>query len=432
MPIFVEQNSISMVIVIIIGLILLNGLFSMSEISVISARKSKLSHEARFGSKAAQAALDLAEKPDNFLSTVQVGITLIGILTGLYSGDVLADDFSVLLQKMGLSDNYSHSVAQVSIVVVVTYVAIIFGELVPKRIGLSSAEKISKIIARPMHYLSVVASPFVWILSKSTTLIFNLLGIRDSDSKVTEEEIKMMVKEGAEDGEVQAVEQNIVERVFTLGDRDLESIMTHSSEIIWLSTEMNGDMIREVVCNRPFNKYPLIDKEADSVEGLVFLKDLFAKIDEPSFNLRQIAQPIHHFYENKEVYAALEEMKLSQIQYALVYDEFGTVKGMVTLKDILEALVGNILEPDETPDIVERADGSYLVDGQCSFFNFLDHFKMGDLYSKYEYNTISGLILELLGHIPKTGEQLTWRTFAFEIVDMDGARIDKVLVSVTD
>ena len=422
-----------MVILIIVGLILLNGLFSMSEISIISARKSKLSHEARMGSKAAKAALDLAEKPDNFLSTIQVGITLIGILTGLYSGEMLADGFSDFLQRVGMDERYSYSVAQVTIVVVVTYITIIFGELVPKRIGLSSAERISKFIARPMHYLSVVVSPFVWILSKSTMLVFNLLGIKDSDSKVTEEEIKMMVKEGAEDGEVQAVEQDIVQRVFTLGDRDIESIMTHSSEIVWLNTAMDRDEVRVVICEQPFGKYPVIDKDDENnVVGMVFLKDIFPKIDASDFDLQQLLQPIHHFYENKEVYSALEEMKMSQIQYGFVYDEFGTVKGMVSLKDILEALVGNILEPDEEPEIIERADGSYLIDGQCSFFNFLDYFQMSDLYSQYEYNTLSGLLLEQLGHIPKTGERLDWKTFSFEIVDMDGVRIDKVLVVLAD
>ena len=422
-----------MIILIIIGLVLLNGLFSMSEISIISARKSKLSHEARMGSKAAKAALDLAEKPDNFLSTVQVGITLIGILTGLYSGEALADGFSDFLQRVGMDERYSYSVAQITIVVIVTYITIIFGELVPKRIGLSSAERISKFIARPMHYLSVVVSPFVWILSKSTMLVFNLLGIKDSGSKVTEEEIKMMVKEGAEDGEVQAVEQDIVQRVFTLGDRDIESIMTHSSEIVWLNTAMKRNEVRSVICAQPFSKYPVVDKDDENnVLGMVFLKDIFPEMDAPDFDLQQQLQPIHHFYENKEVYSALEEMKTSQIQYGFVYDEFGTVKGMISLKDILEALVGNILEPNEEPDIIERADGSYLADGQCSFFNFLDYFQMGDLYSQYEYNTLSGLLLELLGHIPKTGERLEWKMFSFEIVDMDGVRIDKVLVVLAD
>ena len=216
-----------MEIAIIVALILLNGIFSMSEIAVVSARKSSLNNEAKRGNKSAQSAVNLANNPNRFLSTVQVGITLIGILTGLYSGDVLADDFAKVLSNTGISQQYVLTVSKVSIVIVVTYFTIVFGELVPKRIGLSAAEKIAKFIARPMHYLSIAASPFVWVLSKSTSLIFNLLGIKNSDTKVTEEEIKSMIQEGTEGGEVQEVEQDIVERVFTLGDRDLESIMTY-------------------------------------------------------------------------------------------------------------------------------------------------------------------------------------------------------------
>ncbi len=418
-----------MEIAIIIGLILLNGIFSMSEIAVISARKSSLNSEARRGVKSAQAAMNLASNPDRFLSTVQVGITLIGILTGLYSGDVLANDFAEVLAGIGIPANYIHLLAKVTIVILVTYLTIIFGELVPKRIGLSSAEKISKLIALPMHWLSIIVSPFVWILTKSTSLIFNLLGIKDSTAKVTEEEIKSMVREGAEEGEVQEVEQNIVERVFTLGDRDLESIMTHRGEMVWIDTDMTKEEIAEVISNHPFDKYPVGDKDLDHVVGLVYLRDLFNIFNKQNFDLRSIVRPVHYFYENMEVYSALAEMKAKHLQYALVCDEFGTVRGIVTLKDILEALVGTILDPQEEPDIVQREDGSCLIDGQCSFYNFLTYFKKADLYSKYEYNTISGLILEILQHIPKTGEKIVWNKFSFEIVDMDGARIDKVLVS---
>ncbi|WP_029904683.1 hemolysin family protein [Prevotella sp. 10(H)] len=417
-----------MEIAIIIILILLNGMFSMSEIAVVSARKSSLNSEAKKGNKSAQAALNLANHPDRFLSTVQVGITLIGIITGLYSGDVLADDFAKILSKTGIPDPYVLTVAKVSIVVVVTYFTIVFGELVPKRIGMSASEKISKFIARPMHILSIIASPFVWILSKSTSLIFSLLGVKSGDTKVTEEEIKSMVREGAEDGEVQIVEQDIVERVFTLGDRDLESIMTHRGDIVWIDTDMTNEEIINIIHDYPFDKYPVGTKDLDHIEGIAHITDMFGKIDSPDFNILDIVRPVHYFYENMEVYSALEEMKEKHMQYSLVCDEFGTVKGIVTLKDILEALVGTILDPHEEPDIVQRQDGSCLVDGQCSFYDFLTYFKKGDLYSKYEYNTISGLILDLLGHIPKTGEQIEWKGFSMEIVDMDGARIDKVLV----
>lgn len=413
---------------IIIGLILLNGLFSMSEIAVISARKSSLKSEAKQGSKYAQAALNLSSHPDRFLSTVQVGITLIGILTGLYSGDVLAGDFAGILKGWGFPENYTYRVAQLIIVVVVTYFTIIFGELVPKRIGLSASEKISKVIAYPMKYLSVIASPFVWILSKSTSLIINLLNIKDSGSKVTEEEIKSIVREGKEDGTVQAVEQDIVERVFNLGDRNLESIMTHRADIIWIDTDMANEEILEIIRNNPFDKYPVGEKDLDHVLGVAYLKDMFGNIEKPDFNIREYIRPVQYFYENMEVYSALADMKTTHVQYALVCDEFGTVNGIVTLKDILEALVGTILDPHEEPEIVQRKDGSCLVDGQCSFYNFLTYFKKGDLYNQYEYNTISGLILDILGHIPVSGEELEWNSFSFEIMDMDGARIDKVLV----
>lgn len=417
-----------MEIAIIVALILLNGIFSMSEIAVVSARKSSLNNEAKRGNKSAQSAVNLANNPDRFLSTVQVGITLIGILTGLYSGDVLADDFAKVLSNTGIPQQYVLTVSKVSIVIVVTYFTIVFGELVPKRIGLSAAEKIAKFIARPMHYLSIAASPFVWVLSKSTSLIFNLLGIKNSDTKVTEEEIKSMIQEGIEVGEVQEVEQDIVERVFTLGDRDLESIMTYRGEIVWIDTDMTNQEIIGIIQNNPFDKYPVGNKDLDHVEGIVHLKDMFGKIEDPDFDIMQVVRPVHYFHENMEVYSALEEMKMKHVQYALVCDEFGIVRGIVTLKDILEALVGTILDPHEEPDIVQRQDGSCLVDGQCSFYDFLTYFKKGDLYSKYEYNTLSGLILDLLEHIPRTGELLTWKGFSFEIVDMDGARIDKVLV----
>ncbi|MFV0331982.1 MAG: hemolysin family protein [Dysgonomonas sp.] len=417
-----------MEILIIVALILLNGVFSMSEIAVISARKSSLKNEAKRGNKSAQAAIDLAGNPDRFLSTVQVGITLIGIVTGLYSGDVLAGDVSGLLINIGFPANYAYPVAQVGIVIVVTYFTIVFGELVPKRIGMSSAEKVAKIIARPMHYLSIIASPFVWVLSKSSSLMFGLLGIKTSDTRVTEEEIKSMVKEGAEDGEVQDVEKDIVERVFNLGDRDLESIMIHRGDIVWIDTDMANEEIVKLIHNNPFDKYPVGNKDLDHVEGVAYVKDMFGKIEDPDFDIKQITRPVQYFYENMEVYSALEDMKSNHVSYALVCDEFGTVKGVVTLKDILEALVGTILDPLEEPEIIQRQDGSCLVDGQCSFYNFLIYFRMGDLYNKYDYNTISGLILDKLGHIPKAGEQLMWKNLSIEIMDMDGARIDKILV----
>lgn len=421
-----------MEIAIIIALILLNGLFAMSEIAVVSARKSSLNNEAKRGNKNAEAALKLTTEPNRFLSTVQVGITLIGILTGIYSGGTLAGDLVKLVSKFGIPiTNTTLFISQTVIVVLVTYLSIIFGELVPKKIGMNSAEKVAKAIARPMNILSNIVSPFVWILSKSTTVVSNLLGITEADAKVTEEEIKSMIQEGTEDGEVQEVEQKIVERVFNLGDRDLESIMTHRSDIVWLDINMTNEQINGIVHNNLFGVYPVADKNLDNILGIVYLKDLFGRIDKEYFKLETLIRPVQFFHENMDVYKALDEMRNNHAKYALICDEFGTTQGVVTLRDILEALVGAMPDDYEEPEIIQRQDGSWLVDGQCSFYDFLVFFKLSHLYVKNEYNTISGLILEQLGHIPKAGEIIEWGIFSFEIMDMDGVRIDKVLVNIS-
>ena len=421
-----------MEIFIILFLILLNGIFSMSEIAVISARKTNLRYEANQGDKAAMAAYKLQSNPDTFLSTIQIGITLIGILTGLYSGDVLSSRLSPVLEHWGLARDYAYPISQASIVIVVTYVTILFGELVPKRLGLSSAEKIAKFIARPMHILSVLARPFVWILSRSTTFIFNLFGIKEEDAKVTEEEIKAMIHEGTIDGEVQEVEQDIMERVFTLGDRDLESIMTHRMDLVWLDMNMSKEEIREIVSKNAISKFPVVNGNLDQVEGVVYLRDIFSQMDSSDFELKKILQPAQFFYESMEVYKALETMKKAHNHYALIIDEFGTLNGVVSLKDIMEAIVGEIPEMNEDPDIVKQKDNTYLVDGQCSFYDFLRYFRKDKLYPENEYNTVSGLLLEEFGHLPHPGEYIEWKGFRFEVLKRDGTRIDQIIVKIDE
>ena len=418
-----------MEIFIIVGLILLNGLLSMSEMALVSARKSRLETEAKKGNKSAKTALSLAEEPDQFLSTVQIGITLIGILTGLYSGESLSHHLAVLMDGIPELQPYSKTIAQAIIVILVTYFTLIFGELVPKRIGLGRAERVSMAIARPMHLLSLIASPFVWLLSKSTEISVKMLGINaDEDNKVTEEEIKAIVKEGYDGGEVQEVEQDIVERVFNLGDRKVGSIMTHRSDMVWLDLNDSLENIKQLVEANLYNVYPVSSGRLDNLLGVVYLKDLFGKLDTPGFSLQHVIRPAQYVPENQTVYNALEQIKQTRVHSAIVTDEFGSVQGIVTLKDIMVGLIGQVPEPDDEQDIVERADGSYLVDGQYSFYDFLEFFDKEDLYTEYDYNTLSGLILEILEHVPKTGETLDWLDFSFEIVDMDGARIDKVLV----
>ena len=403
----------------------------MSEVALISARKSRLSSDAKKGSKSAKVALKLANDPDRFLSTVQIGITLIGILTGIYSGNRIAADLTETMISWGVSVTYASALAQGIIVVVVTYLTIIFGELVPKRIGLSVAEKAAKVVARPMRVLASIALPFVWLLSKSTEIIFNLLGIKETDNKVTEEEIKSIIEEGTEEGEVQPVEKDIMQRVFLLGDLKVSSIMTHKSDIVWLDMDMTADEVRAVVNENLFEFYPIADGDLDHVKGIVNLKDLVVHLSNPDFKLASLIHEATYFHESMNVYKVLEQMKMQKISRALVCDEFGICTGIITLRDILEGLVGNVDDPEEEPDIIKRVNKEgWLVDGQCSLYDFLCYFNRSDLFEASEYHTLGGLLLKELQHIPTSGETLQWNGFIFEFVDMDGARIDKVLVTI--
>lgn len=418
-------------IFIIICLIILNGIFSMSEIALISARKSSLSTDADNGLRSARYALKLANEPDRFLSTVQIGITLIGILTGIYSGNKVAMMFSDWLSELGVATQFASVLSQAIIVIVVTYLTLIFGELVPKRIGLTVAEKAAKGVAMPMYVLSVVAYPFVWFLSKSTSFIFGLTGLKDKGSKVTEEEIKSIIREGTEDGEVQPVEQDIMQRVFLVGDLEVDAIMTHRSELTWLDVSMNAEEVKNIIKENMYAVYPVADGDLDHVKGVVTIKELFLTLGDDNFDLRKIMKEPNYFYENTSVYKVLDEMKKNHISAGLVCDEYGSCIGIITLKDILESIVGSVPEPvEEEPYVVPRKEGEeWFVDGQCPMYDFLSYFGEENLLDDEDYNTVGGLCLYVLDHVPDCGETLEWKTFKFEVIDMDGPRIDKLLVS---
>ena len=417
-------------IFIILLLILLNGVFAMSEIAIISARKSSLQTDANKGSKAARTALKLAQDPDRFLSAVQVGITLIGILTGIFSGNKIAAEFSALLQKAGMAASGASALAQTIIVILVMFLTLIFGELVPKRIAMSASERVSKIVAGPMKFISMIAAPFVWLLAKTTSLVTRILGIRYQETKVTEEEIKSIIQEGTDEGEVSPVEQDLVERVFALGDLKVSTIMTHRADIVWLDLEMSEQEIRETIESNIFEEYPVVEDDLDHVVGVLSLKEYVLNMGrEGGIDLRKMMKEPEYFHENMNVYTVLEQMKQKKISRALVCDEFGSCSGIITLKDIMEALVGNINDDHEDPDIVARADNDgWLVDGMCPMYDFLRHFDIEDSMEDFEYTTVAGLILDELDHMPVPGEKVSWRDFQFEVVDMDGARIDKVIV----
>ena len=414
--------------IIIIILIILNGIFAMSEIAVISARKSALMKESKEGNKNAKIALSLANHPDKFLSTIQIGITLIGILTGIYSGDTVAKELSNILIKIHIPIVYASSIAKIIVVALVTYLTLIFGELVPKRLGMVMPEKISKIVASPMIILSKIGAPFVWILSQSALTVSKILGIKDDKNPITEEEIKSMVEEGKRGGEVKEVEQDIIERAFFLGDRKIESIMTHRSDIICLDINMNNDEIKKIISKNSFSNYPIIDKNLDNIIGIVRITDIFDKLNSQKLKIEKFAKKVNYFHNNMEVYLVLEEMKKNNIKIGFISDEFGNIDGMITQSDIFDALVGAVSENKENENIKERKNGGWFVDGQCPIYDFLEYFDIEDETVSNNYNTISGLILEILQHVPLEGESIKWKNLNIEIVDMDGARIDKIIV----
>lgn len=421
-------------IFVILFLILLNGFFAMAEIALVTARRSSLQNSARHGSRSAGIALKLTEEPDRFLSTVQIGITLIGIVTGIYSGATIATLFASFLAGLGVPLGISSEVAQVVIVVAVTYLTLVFGELLPKRIGMSAAESVAKFMARPMLWLSIAASPFVWLLSKSTSAIVAILGLSGKESKVTEEEIKSIVKEGAETGEVQEVEQNIVERVFLMGDMNVDSIMTHKSELVWFDVDMTANEVREMIKDNLHEAYPVVEDDLDHILGFVSMKDLVLSLCNEEFSLREYVSEPTYFYENTSVYKALETMKELGISRGMVCDEFGSCIGVVTLKDIMMGLVGSMPENcNGEKDIVKRPNtDEWYVSGRCAMYEFLDFFDCGELYTNEEYTTIAGLCLSCLGHIPVAGEKFSWKMFTFEVADVDGARIDKLIVRINN
>jgi len=420
-----------MEILLILFLIILNGVFSMSEIALISARKNRLETAAKKGNKNAKAALDLANSPNEFLSTVQIGITLIGILTGIFSGDKITTDVQLFIAQFDALKPYANSIGVGIVVVVLTFFSLVLGELLPKRIGLNHPEGIAKAVALPMKVVSRITTPFIWLLTVSTEALLKLLQIKPTaDGKVTEEEIKAIIKEGTEVGEVQEIEQDIVERVFHIGDRKVNSLMTHRNSVVYLSYEDSLEEIKSKVLNELHSMYPVCGDNLDDVEGVVFLKDLFFSFEKGSFDLKKIVKDPIYFIEHTSAYKALENFKNSKVHYALVTDEHGVFQGIITLNDILEALVGDAADFYEDEfKIVANEDGSWLVDGHYSLHDFLTYFDMDEITGDYDVTTVSGLIVTELGVIPKQGDKLIWNKLEFEVIKMDGVKIDKILIT---
>ena len=417
---------------ILLLLIFLNGLFVMTEIALVSVRKTRLESMADKGDERAKAALKLAENPDLFLPVAQVGITLVAILTGFYSGEKFSGNLKPLLERIYIIKPYAGTISTVCIVILVTFLSIIFGELIPKRIGLNRAEQISRIAARPMKFLARLGYPMVTLLNVTSNLFFRIFPVKASpESNVTEDEIKAIINEGTEQGTIEEAEQEIIERVFHLGDRNITSLMTHRSDIIWFDQNENEEIIKEKIINEPHSVYPICDGQIDNIKGVVSIKDLYVSDD--SILFKDLMTPALFVPENNSAYKILEKFKAEKIHCCFIVDEYGSLLGMITFNDILQAIVGEIPQPDVAYyEIKEREDGSFLVDAQIPFYDFLSHFDRADWMNEgaHEFDTLAGFILHQLERIPETGETLSWKDFKFEVVDMDAQRIDKVLVTL--
>ena len=420
-------------ILIIFGLILINGVFSMAEIALVSARKARLEGQANKGDEKAKAALKLANNPDVFLSTVQVGITLIGILTGIFSGENLKTPLIEFFNRFEWSRAYSNGIATTVIVVILTYFSLVLGELVPKRIGLSRPEYLAKNFAKPMSWLSRITFPFIWLLTSSTHLIVKLFNLKVSDNQVTEEEIKAMVAEGSEHGAIEEEEKDIIERIFHLGDRNITSLMTHRTDIAWFDGSETVQQVKDKMDTVIYSSYPVCEETVDNIKGIISVKDLLKA--PPDVLLKDIAKPALFVPKNNTAYQLLEKFKETKIHGCFIVNEYGTLEGMITLNDILEAIVGDVPQTGQDEyEIIERTDGTFLVDGQIPFYDFLSRFEKTEWLNEddHDFDTLAGFVLHELEHIPHTGETFDWRGFDFEIIDMDGQRIDKLLIKISE
>lgn len=424
-----------MEILIIVLLIIINGFFSMAETAIVSSRKSRLSQLASEGNLNAKAALDLAKSPNKFLSTIQIGITLVGIYAGAYGGTTIADAFAKQLSLIPIIAPISDGVSLVIVVTAITYFTLIIGELVPKRVALNNPEKIAAIVARPMNILSKVTSPIVNLLSFSTDFLLSALGIvHREENPVSEEEIKMLIREGARTGVFNLAEQDIVERTFRLSDKKVNTLMSPRKEIVWLDVDSTLKTIRNKITKNSHANFPVCAGSLDKVVGIINTKDILRdfllerKID---FN-KSLRKPVF-IPETLEAIKVLELFKKTGVHMALVIDEYGSTLGILSLTDILEEIVGDIPDIDEIEEqeIAKRMDGSYLIDGLVSIDKFKDYFHIKKLPGeKYgNFHTIGGFVMDKLDRIPVEGDNFEYETYRFEVIDMDNNRVDKVLVS---
>ena len=423
-----------MEVLILVILILLNGIFAMSEIALVTARKARLTPRAAAGDKAAQAAIRLGENPTRFLSTIQIGITLIGIVSGAYGGATLSDEVEPLFRLIPGIEPYAHTLAVATVVVIITYLSLIIGELVPKSIALSDPEKWATRLSPFMIAVKNVSYPFVYLLSASTKLVNRLIGLGENEERqMTQEELKMILHQSSEQGVIDKEETEMLRDVFRFSDKRANDLMTYRRDIVVMHPNDTREDVLRIISEQHFSKYLLVESGKDEVIGVVSVKDIIIMLgSNQPFNLRSIARPPLFIPESLYAKKVLELFKKNKNKFGVVVDEYGNTEGIITLHDLTESIFGDILEENETEEeeIVRRQDGSLLVEASMNIDDFMD--AMGilnyDDLREEDFTTLSGLAMFLIGRVPKAGDLFTYKNLEFEVVDMDRGRVDKLLV----
>ncbi len=422
-------------VLVILLLILANGLFSMSEFAIISSRKERLQKSAEEGHQGARGALYLMGDLDRFLSAIQVGITLVGIFSGAIGGASIAHSLAAWVGTIPGLESVAWSLSLAVVVLAITYLTLIFGELVPKRIALSNPERVASLMARPMRFFAKIASPVVWLLSKSTDVSLKALGVKEGERPpITEDEIRAMLQQGTDAGVIEEAEQDMVESVFLLNDRPASALMTPRHEVVWLDLDDPPEELKRCIVQSPFSRFPVARESLDQVLGQVKAKDLLVRAWEGEpLDLEKVMQPPLYVPEIMPALKVLEELRASGTQLAIVIDEYGSVAGIVTLTDILEAIVGDIPASDqpEEPQAIQREDGTWLVDGMLTTDEFRHTFGLDELPGEEQglFQTLAGFVVMQLGRVPAPADSFEWNGMRFEVVDMDGPRVDKVLIT---
>ena len=419
---------------VLLILLIINGFLSMAEMAVVSSRRPRLQTMAADGKPGAARALALAEDPGDFLSTVQIGITAIGIFTGVFSGARLAEPVAGVLRAIPLLADYADPTAIFIVVLITTYLSLIVAELTPKRVALSRPEEIAALVAPPMDFLSKIARPLVFLLDRSSEGLAQILGVRPSDAPtVTDEEVRIMLQQGAKVGIFEPIEEEIVTQVFRLSDRRASAIMTPRTEIDWIDVEEGVEAVRTLLMESSHSRFPLAEGSLDHVIGIVFVRDLLLqRMAGVEADLRAIVRPALFLPESMTALDVVEQMRASRSHMALIINEYGGLEGLVTISDVVEAILGSVETPgvEEEPEIVQRADGSWLVNGMWSVDEFQEQFGLKDLPARddLDYQTVGGMIMAVLEQVPSVGSHIEVDDYTLEVMDMDGRRVDKVLV----